>query len=463
LLWISIAVLRGWIPFHWMACPTILAAVVILFGSVFGREFFSVEFGPLPITIDRILWIWMLGQFFVLILMQRIRPLAINALDVLVIGLGVLLVISTLAHDYTDRGNLPLTRLIFFNLMPMGIYFVARHSPINERQLDWILYGLIGFASYLAVTAIAESIGWSSFVFPAYIMDERYPEFLGRGRGPFLNPVATGIYQIVGCAAAITVWARSGPRGRIAIAAAIALIAAGVFATFTRSVWMSLALSVSLAIWLPASTRRRGALLIVGATAAALFVAVFADQINSFKRDRDVTEAEMAESVQLRPLLAQVAFKMFADRPLFGHGFGQYSQAKRLYHQQVSDQPLKKVLPYMQHNVVLSYMTELGLVGTSLLLGIAALFTANSWRLFRRSEHPSARRAMGLLGLIMLIATFVNGMFHDVSIIPMVGSLFYFFAGLTNYLHTTSVRSANVTPVAQYDVAISTTGQRRAS
>jgi chromate transport protein ChrA len=117
----------------------------------------------------------------------------------------------------------------------------------------------------------------------------------------------------------------------------------------------------------------------------------------------------------------------------------------------------------MQHNVVLSYMTELGAVGTTLLLGIIGLFAATAWRLFRRSGGHTTRGAIGLLSLTILAAYLVNGMFHDVSIIPMVGSLFYFFAGLTNQLDATSVRATTAIPAAQYDAAISSPGQRLAS
>jgi O-antigen ligase len=217
----------------------------------------------------------------------------------------------------------------------------------------------------------------------------------------------------------------------------LGLFAVGIFATFTRSVWLSMIVGLALALWLPATIRRRGALLIAGTTAAALFVAFFADNINAFKRDKNVTEAEMSESVQLRPLLAQVAWQMFLDRPVLGHGFGQYLQAKRLYHQQVSNEPLKKVLPYMQHNVVLSYLTETGGVGTALLLTIFALMGATAFRLYSRAPAGSHRKEIGLLSLVVLAAYFINGMFHDVSIMPMVGSLFYFLLGLTNQLEST--------------------------
>lgn len=439
-VWLVVAIARGWLGLAWLASPTIVAGTVILIGSVFGREFASVNLGPLPLTLDRILWGGMLIQFVALVFLRRIQPLPINTTDLLVIGLMITLTLSTITHDFKYRDNLPLTRLLFFNVMPFGIYFVARHSPIGERQLRWLLFGCSGFAVYLSATAIAEWRDWPQVVFPAYIMDSSFVEFLGRARGPFLNPVVCGIFQIIGVVANLVIWRHVGVRGRILIGLFLPLFLVGVFATFTRSIWLSLAAGVAMTLWLTANWKQRGALLIAGAIAAAVFITVFADDIASFKRDKNVSESDMAESVQLRPLLAEVALNMFIDKPIFGHGFGQYTKAKRLYHQQVTDQPLKKVIPYMQHNVVLSYLTETGLVGTGLLLGIMAVFAMNALRLFHKSARNSCQRGIALLGLNTLLAYFVNGMFHDVSIMPIIGSLFYFMLGLTSHLDATQPR-----------------------
>ncbi len=463
LLWLLIAVLRGWISFGWLAFPTIVAALVILIGSVFGREFFCMDVGPLPITLDRMLWIWMIVQFGMLVLFQRVRLLPLNAIDVFVGALLLVLGFSTLCHDFTYRDHLPLTRLLFFNVVPIGIYFVVRHSPIGERQLRWILYGCVAFGAYLAATAIAEWRNWPQFVYPAYIMDASFSEFLGRARGPFLNPVVCGIFQIAGFVAALMLWPKLHTRGRMLIAVFLALFIVGVFATFTRSVWLALAVSVAIVFWLPASSRWRGGLLIGGASAAALLVALFSDDINAFKRDKNVTAAEMAESVQLRPLLANVAGQMFVDRPIFGHGFGQYSKAKRLYHQPVSNEPLKRVLPYMQHNVVLSYLTETGAVGTILLLGIFALYGVAALRVFYHSPQNSYRRAVGLLSLIILTSYLINGMFHDVSIMPMLGSLFYFMLGVINHLATTPIQLNALDATTQAPPTVALPQQRLAS
>ena len=432
-VWVLVAVRAGWLTWDGLTRLPWLAYFVVLTGSIAGYEFWNRQVGPLPLTLDRILWgllmleccrQWSIGRW-------RLRPLL--AIDWLVLGLFLVLVLSTFTHDFRYRENLPLSRLLFFNVLPLGIYFVARHAPLTERDLKMLVWGTAGFSLYLACTGIAEWRGWNALVFPQFVVDARFTEFLGRARGPFLNPVVNGTFMTTGLLALAWLWSRVETRGRILLGCSMLVVLVGVYATLTRSVWIALLLCVGGTGWLLANTRQRGLLLIGGTVALVGVLAATGGNLNSFKRDKFVSESDMAESAALRPLLAQVAWQMFLDKPVVGHGFGQYTQAKRLYHQQVTDEPLKKVLPYMQHNVILSYLTETGALGVLLLIGIWVLYARAAWQLIRTGLRQPAGM-IGLLGWAILICYMVNGMFHDVSIMPSIGSLYFLFLGLVTQL-----------------------------
>ena len=51
--------------------PLLLGMLVIIFGSVFGPEFFSIKVGPIPITIDRVLWVVLFCAVVIGILRRR--------------------------------------------------------------------------------------------------------------------------------------------------------------------------------------------------------------------------------------------------------------------------------------------------------------------------------------------------------------------------------------------------------
>ena len=171
-----------------------IGLLVIFVGSVFGAEFFSVSVGPIPVTFDRLL----LGGLVVLAgwayLVNREHVRVPNAMDLAIVGVIGLLALSTITHDYKFSNNLPVTRLLFFYLLPFALYMVVRNAKLNQLDLAAITTGLGALALYLALTGIAEVKQFHSIVFPRYIVESTTSEFFGRGRGPFLNPVSNGIF-----------------------------------------------------------------------------------------------------------------------------------------------------------------------------------------------------------------------------------------------------------------------------
>ena len=129
---------------------------------------------------------------------------------------------------------------------------------------------IVLFGIYLALTAVAESRGWYSLVFPTYIRNEELIEFLGRGRGPFMNPVSNGIYITVCLGAAMLLFWHSRSTMKLAALAALPILAIGVLATLTRSVWLGMGIGAGLIAWLPAKRRQRGYLLVVAALVLSL-------------------------------------------------------------------------------------------------------------------------------------------------------------------------------------------------
>jgi O-antigen ligase len=286
------------------------------------------------------------------------------------------------------------------------------------------------FAAYLCLTAIAETHQAWALVFPNYVGSPEVREFLGRGRGPFLNPAANGIVQVVGLCAALMAWPRLNRPGKLLLLATLPLYAWGIYSTLTRSVWMGagLALLIVMALVTPRSWRL--AVLGTAMLASVAIVAASWEHVGAFKRDKDVSVEDVAESAKLRPILAAVAWRMFLDRPLLGCGYGQYSQESAPYFaDRTIDLPLEKARPYVQHNVLLALLTETGLLGMGLFVALLASWTRTAWRLWRTQSAPLWARQMGLLFLTFLCAYLTNGMFHDVSIFSTVNMLLFFLAG----------------------------------
>ena len=173
------------------------------------------------------------------------------------------------------------------------------------------------------------------------------------------------------------------------------------------------------------------------------------DQLTELKRDKALSAVESAKSIELRPLLAVVAFEMFKDKPIAGHGFGHYFENNGPYH--VNRQyglPLEKVRGYMQHNTFLGNpgrwwvdWTDDAMpdpVGSSLLLG---------WQLARRKQSSPEARSLGILMMSVIVIYFANGMFHDLIVIPMIQMFMMFVAGLAINVHGQGVTAEKIPAV----------------
>ena len=164
--------------------------------------------------------------------------------DVVLLLFVAVLGISALTHDWSAHNARAVSRLTFDYLMPLGVYWVARQSRLSERGVLRVLACLAAFGVYLGATALAEVSNAEWMVFPRYIMSAEYPEFLGRGRGPLLNPVGNGILLSTCLAAGIVLWMRIGPGRRLATLPLLLVMLAGAAVSMTRSVWMGAGLGV---------------------------------------------------------------------------------------------------------------------------------------------------------------------------------------------------------------------------
>lgn len=431
LVWTSLLLFyRPNIPANWVS----LGALCAFFASiVVGYDFFHKDFGPLPLTIDR----FILGTTCLVgiggLLLNRQRLPNLNGLDICVIVWFSALALNTLTTDFGYKDRLPISRLLFYNFLPVVSYFLLRIFPLTSTQQRGLLWALVGLGLYLGLTGLAEWRRWHGLVFPKYITSPAFTEFYGRGRGPLLNPVINGMLLSLCGAASLLLLPLTRRRYWIPLLLAFGVIGIGVVSTLTRSCWIGFAASTILVCLAPLSWRQRFLATFLCGALALIALAGFSSQLNRFKRDENVSVEDMSQSVALRPVLAAVAWEIFQEHPLHGVGFGQYNKHKKPYHQRDGHElPLQMALPYVQHNVMLSYLTELGLVG---LLAAIAMWLASArvaFRAWAAQTAPLASRCLALLLATALLNYLINGLFHDVSIIPVANASLLFAASLLN-------------------------------
>lgn len=402
----------------------------LLVGTVLGHPFFHVSI----VTLDRLI----VGACIALFVGYQIRgwnqPRAWSPADLLFIFFMFAMVLTTIIHPASadragDRAG-TFSKLIFFFLLPAVMYVIGGQVTLRPKQLRLMFAVFAVLGVYLSLTAVAEKLNWTWAVFPKYIMDPKFAEFLGRGRGPLLNPAANGILLTLALSCGImpVLWYRH--IGRLSVLATVPIYLVGTFCTLTRSVWLAsgMVLFGIIVAFVPTRWRLAIAMAALGCSSITMMVDIKA--LLTFKRDRNVTVEQMSESASLRPILAMVAWKMFQDRPLLGCGTGQYlAVAKNYLSDRSTNLPLEKVRPYVQHNMFLAILVENGLLTLIPFCFLLLCWILWSWRLWNARQLEIEYRQLGLVSLSLLTAYIVNGMFHDVLIFPMINAYMFFIAG----------------------------------
>ncbi len=359
------------IRWMWTLPPAVTMCGAIAL-TIFSGSWQQMGLGGLPF--DRLLLVVVLLQFLLLAPgvahspRPQVRNVHLLMSLTLMYALGSAIASNTLT---TQSGFLALVDL--FGIAPYLAYLLAPAIFVGPRERNLLLATLTCVGAYLGITAIFESLGPHSLVFPHYIVrvDAELPG--ERAGGPFQSSLAEGFANFscaVAAAIAYNVW--DGRRRRI-LAACVAIICLfGAFVTLERGVWIAGVVGV-IAMALATRTGRRwlipglliGAIAIVGVLAAS----------PELERKAS-TRANDQVSVWDRENQAYAGLRMLAARPLFGFGWERYRSDALEYFRESNipmygytpgdAAPDEKPLPL--HDTYLAYAVEIGLVGTLLWL-----------------------------------------------------------------------------------------------
>ncbi len=226
----------------------------------------------------------------------------------------------------------------------------------------------------------------------------------------------------------VLLWASKGALQNVLLMASVVVMSLGIVLSRSRSGLFVLVFSFFLFLGFSAMVygrtgrRRRWVLNSIRATFVvltliALYVGV-GSTIQRFALD-DLLHED-------RPQYWANATGMIKDFPLFGTGLGTFASVYPAYEKK----PGTEMHLAHAHNDWLEYATELGLVGTSLLLGCVLLVVVRSYLAWRGRRDPEAR-GLALGGLVSLAGAGVHAMTDFNLHIPANALLFTVVLSLT--------------------------------
>ena len=191
----------------------------------------------IPLTVDRLLMVLLVAQYVVWRRFGWTLRKPLTTADYLVMAFLLVLTVSTLTHDWQAKHWQSLSCLLFFNVMPMSLYWIARQAMRRQRGAYALFAGFAAFGLYLAFTAVCETRGLTAFVVPSYIASPKFP-CSWDGPRTVLEPgrKRNGDGDLPG--GGLHVVATPGRIGRLAIVCFDLAMLSGVYSTYTRCAWM---------------------------------------------------------------------------------------------------------------------------------------------------------------------------------------------------------------------------------
>jgi putative inorganic carbon (HCO3(-)) transporter len=308
-------------------------------------------------------------------------------------------------------------------------------SDASSRRLLLKILTVLGL--YVGVTAIFEVIGPHALVFPRYIMQQQVGISFGRARGPFTSAdddgaVLAAAFFAAFANAAIT----ESRRWKVVSTVSCVLCLAGVFLTLTRSVWIGVSVGVIVAALAHRSTRR--ALPVV---ALAIAVAVGgALALSTSLRAKVTDRATTTRSVYDRENTNAAGIRAIEANPLTGVGWLEFTSVSDRYVRQARDYPLTTT-DIEIHNVELSRLAELGLIGGSLwILSVLLGPISAVWRARRANSRED--RWVWIASIGILVDWLVQIQFSPFPY-PLPNNLVWLFCGIVAGLSTAKENGLN--------------------
>lgn len=423
---------------------TPLAMLVVLLALSPLRALIATESAiQLPLDIDQILLALYLGFWLAYGVVKRWRLPRISPEPVLMSAIGLCLVFAIGAYTSEGIGNW-LTEWLKWVIIAVMIWHLSETGRPNWR---WLVFAVLVSAVANALVGLYIFFGGSGAdhllilgrffrAFGTFGQPNPFGGFMGIALPLALICAAVNLYQI---------WLDLLARRRIspsriillaALSCAAAMIAAALFASWSRGAWLGLL--VALGVMTVAAPRRLVQGISLAIALAGVFTALWtagllprsvvnrvttaATDLFTISDVRGVDATPTNFAVIERLAHWQAAMSMAQDNPAFGIGLGNYAEAYDEHRLISWEAPLGHA-----HNLYLNFLAETGAVGLAAYLAFwIAIFRA-TWRTRRHPDRTARALAIGLLGCWTYIAVhsvfdnlYVNNLFLHIGVLLSV-------------------------------------------
>ncbi len=315
-----------------------------------------------------------LGIILISYAFTHLRKDFFSRIGYLGIAIGVLVffaLFQMVALSLVTRENFAwFMRMLGLPLILFSMLAGAFLSYKDAREFTKIMMIL---GTYMAGISILERIGWYSILIPNWIADSTLNVTIGIGRSGGLllqsewNGFALGlIFCIILGRFYID---KTSSKLMIFIAGTLSLFA--IYFTYTRAAWLAVAFAISLMATKFSPTLKgkyiRGFVIIIAGIFLLGLIGIFPVKMAQERLGDEST-------ISYRIKLWTAGLRMVAQKPVFGHGFGQFKEKVLLFHEtEAENVPSRLMGNPVAHNTLIDIVVELGLLGLILYLVIFSM------------------------------------------------------------------------------------------
>ncbi|MBA4369502.1 MAG: hypothetical protein C0403_17890, partial [Desulfobacterium sp.] len=416
--------------------PAIILAIWVITAAAFGAPFlFFRPAGLFDITIERVLFSMLLFFLVAGLLTGKVHLLNNITIEICMGIFATICILSMVQVGFVPiavQFASPWFVFITGYLFPFIVFIFAKNYIVREKDVMLILQVLFFFGIYLSITAFFEYSNLRQFVFPRYINDPLVsPLHLERARGPFLNAAFNGVGILIGFISGLHLLQKKTGFAKIFYQAALLLFFPAVFFTLTRSVYLSLLITLFIFLgWYKTSFSKWKLISLPLAVMLIVGIANSPRLLSTERREGGV--AQVAE-VDIRLALLKQSYFLFSERPLTGVGLAQFIPASSRSYKGPVPVSVEEAGTTFQHNHLLGIATELGIPGIMVYLLLLFLILRRFKQL--KGKLPDT----GIMGNNLRVAIFAiwcvylnNNLFVEPSNNIFINAVPFLFAGIAD-------------------------------
>lgn len=350
------------------------------------------------------------------------------------VGLMAVSVISSLASG--SVGSTVIAAYLDATLLPLAIYYFTRKYVDSRQRLVWLMAAITVSTLIICLTGIYENtLDLTHSPLPITpINEEGDTRWLGvpggRAAGVLVNPAIYGSVMGMGMLCCAVFFVHSSRRSDQFLLGGVALILAyGVFVSYTRSAWVSVAIALLFAqfflngLWKVTMPLLLFGALVLGLTWGAL-------QQSDLVQDRVLDK----ENVTGRIERTAWSWDRFVERPILGRGLGSLDDLMQNVFQEDFD---------TSHNTYLTMLVDVGVIRFALFAAVVLSWLAKAASVLRsgprgRFEYSVVAAMVGFLMIWLL-----SGLSIELRLFPYFAALFWMAGALIERLNAHVVSSAS--------------------